>query len=132
LRPNGGGAATPGHRRRTWAAMRVWTHGILLAALCWSSARTGGGEIVFPPGKLGSAVFRHERHLSNKDLTCAACHKALFASRDRRAVGTMKAIQDGKLCGACHNGEKAFSAKSKCSRCHKPVDRIPFGTDPLG
>jgi c(7)-type cytochrome triheme protein len=28
-------------------------------------------------------------------------------------------IMDGDSCGTCHNGEKAFSVRGNCKRCHK-------------
>jgi c(7)-type cytochrome triheme protein len=31
---------------------------------------------------------------------------------------TMEQIYAGKLCGVCHNGQRAFDAKSNCNRCH--------------
>ncbi len=31
----------------------------------------------------------------------------------------MKQMQQGKSCGACHNGKKAFSVKGDCVKCHK-------------
>jgi c(7)-type cytochrome triheme protein len=36
-------------------------------------------------------------------------------------VMTMKDMEAGKGCGACHNGTKAFSVKdaASCAKCHK-------------
>jgi c(7)-type cytochrome triheme protein len=31
---------------------------------------------------------------------------------------TMKDMEAGKFCGACHNGTKAFAVKD-CAKCHK-------------
>ncbi|MDX1581818.1 MAG: cytochrome c3 family protein [Alphaproteobacteria bacterium] len=31
---------------------------------------------------------------------------------------TMEAIYAGRLCGVCHNGQRAFDAKGNCNRCH--------------
>ena len=31
---------------------------------------------------------------------------------------TMNDIYAGKLCGVCHNGERAFDAQGNCTRCH--------------
>jgi c(7)-type cytochrome triheme protein len=30
----------------------------------------------------------------------------------------MKAMEQGKSCGACHNGKVAFSVKENCESCH--------------
>jgi c(7)-type cytochrome triheme protein len=106
--------------------------GLILLAFSWVSERIGGGEVVFEAGKLGPAVFLHEKHLANKELTCATCHTAVFASHDRRVKGMMKDIQAGKLCGACHDGKKAFSAKQKCGRCHRTKSAAPLRTRPGG
>jgi len=34
---------------------------------------------------------------------------------------TMAAMNEGKFCGACHDGKKAFSVKAPadCVKCHK-------------
>jgi c(7)-type cytochrome triheme protein len=36
-------------------------------------------------------------------------------------VMTMKDMEAGKFCGACHNGTKAFGVKdaASCAKCHK-------------
>jgi c(7)-type cytochrome triheme protein len=33
----------------------------------------------------------------------------------------MKDINEGKFCGTCHNGTKAFSSKdpANCAKCHQ-------------
>jgi c(7)-type cytochrome triheme protein len=30
----------------------------------------------------------------------------------------MDDIYAGNFCGVCHNGERAFDARSHCTRCH--------------
>jgi c(7)-type cytochrome triheme protein len=38
---------------------------------------------------------------------------------------SMEDVWQGKYCGACHNGTKAFDAKNpkNCSRCHKQTTK---------
>jgi c(7)-type cytochrome triheme protein len=31
----------------------------------------------------------------------------------------MKDMEQGKSCGACHDGKGAFSVKGDCAKCHK-------------
>ena len=52
--------------------------------------------------------------------SCKDCHKeGLFPKMKQGAVKiTMKDIYAGKLCGVCHNGQKAFDANGNCARCH--------------
>lgn len=59
----------------------------------------------------------HQKAVSS----CKDCHKeGLFPKMKQGAVKiTMKEIYAGKLCGVCHNGQKAFDAKGNCGRCHK-------------
>ena len=32
---------------------------------------------------------------------------------------TMKDMEDGQFCGACHDGDTAFSVKEACDSCHQ-------------
>ncbi|MEJ2525412.1 MAG: cytochrome c3 family protein [Desulfuromonadales bacterium] len=51
---------------------------------------------------------------------CKDCHNAeVFPKRKQGTVKiTMEEIYAGRLCGVCHNGKRAFDAKSNCARCH--------------
>ena len=31
---------------------------------------------------------------------------------------TMEEIYAGRLCGVCHNGQRAFAPAGNCNRCH--------------
>lgn len=61
------------------------------------------------------AKFNHESHAK---LGCRECHTALFQMKKGTARMTMDAIYQGRFCGACHNGKKAFSS-SECGKCHE-------------
>lgn len=79
-------------------------------------------DFAFPQGKgsLGKVVFSHEKHFA-KDLKCTACHVRVFKmKKGKSGTLTMAAMSEGKFCGACHNGNKAFSTKdaATCSKCH--------------
>ena len=55
-------------------------------------------------------------------IHCDACHIAgLFQTKKNADIMTMDAMKQGKFCGVCHNGKKAFSTTDpkKCHECHK-------------
>jgi c(7)-type cytochrome triheme protein len=51
---------------------------------------------------------------------CKDCHNAeMFPKMKQGTVAiTMDQIYAGKLCGVCHNGNRAFDAQGNCARCH--------------
>jgi c(7)-type cytochrome triheme protein len=65
-----------------------------------------------------SVKFIHVTH-TNK-FTCNECHTKLFALIKGQNKITMAAIYQGRSCGACHNGKKAFSS-DRCEKCHANV-----------
>ena len=81
-------------------------------------AAVGGGDVTLKSRK-GDVIFSHETHVSGAALKCTACHDKLFTNSTQRKHMTMKAMQQGKYCGACHNGRAAFSVKGDCAKCHK-------------
>jgi c(7)-type cytochrome triheme protein len=67
--------------------------------------------------KGGKVVFSGDAHKSAK---CADCHQSgLFKMKKGADAMTMKDMEAGKFCGACHNGTKAFAIKDNCAKCHK-------------
>lgn len=68
----------------------------------------------------GKVVFDGKTH-ADKGLKCADCHPGNFKMKKGDAVLTMKDMEAGKNCGACHNGTKAFGVKDadSCAKCHK-------------
>jgi c(7)-type cytochrome triheme protein len=68
----------------------------------------------------GKVVFDGKTH-ADKGLKCADCHPGNFKMKKGDAVLTMKDMEAGKNCGACHNGTKAFGVKdaASCAKCHK-------------
>lgn len=78
----------------------------------------GGGDITLK-NKGGDVMFSHEAHVNGMAQACTECHDKLYTSSKQHKTVTMKQMQKGKSCGACHNGKKAFSVKGDCAKCHK-------------
>jgi len=76
-----------------------------------------GKTLEFEKG--GKVVFSGDAHA--KGAKCADCHSnpALFKMKKGADAITMKDMEAGKFCGACHNGTKAFAIKDNCAKCHK-------------
>lgn len=81
-------------------------------------ARIGGGELTFEMPKEGNVIFSHESHVANAGLACTECHDKLFVTQGEHKKASMKEMQKGKSCGACHDGKKAFAVKKDCNGCH--------------
>ncbi len=64
----------------------------------------------------GPAKFDHDLHLGM--YSCNACHTKIFKAGRNNKVVTMLEMEDGKSCGACHDGKKAFSVREDCVKCH--------------
>ena len=78
-----------------------------------------------------AAVFYHKVHTEQFGLDCDSCHNEVFAMKTGTAANspdfTMKAMYEGRYCGACHDGETAFAANKLCNTCHigaKGYDRL--------
>ncbi len=92
---------------------------LLLAAMAY--AVPSGKTVEFEPKGAGKVVFSGKVH-ADKGLKCADCHGAgIFKMKKGADAITMKDINEGKFCGTCHNGSKAFSAKdaANCNKCHQ-------------
>ena len=70
-----------------------------------------------PPGApADAALFRHGRH---DQFGCASCHPALFPQW--RVGFTHRDMNEGRFCGACHDGSAGFdTATADCRSCHVP------------
>lgn len=88
-----------------------------------------GNVMAVPSGKtlefaspMGKVSFDGKVH-ADKGAKCADCHTKpkLFEMKKGGDKMTMAAMNDGKYCGACHDGAKAFSVKATadCAKCHK-------------
>lgn len=99
------------HMRMIIAAVLVlWFGGVALAVV-------GGGDIIMK-NEGGETVFSHDRHVNSAGLTCKDCHAAPYLNTKNHVVVTMQEMGQGKSCGACHNGTKAFGVNENCETCH--------------
>jgi c(7)-type cytochrome triheme protein len=80
-----------------------------------------GKTVEFDGKGAGKVVFDGKAH-ADKGAKCADCHQSgLFKMKKGADVLTMKDMEAGKTCGACHDGKKAFGVadKAACGKCHK-------------
>jgi c(7)-type cytochrome triheme protein len=79
-----------------------------------------GKTLEFEGKGAGKVIFSGKAH-ADKGLKCADCHPAIFKMKKGADAITMKDINEGKFCGTCHNGTKAFSSKdpANCAKCHQ-------------
>jgi c(7)-type cytochrome triheme protein len=79
-----------------------------------------GKTVEFDAKGAGKVIFDGKIH-ADKGAKCKDCHPAVFKMKKGADVITMKDMNDGKFCGTCHNGTKAFSTKeaANCAKCHK-------------
>jgi c(7)-type cytochrome triheme protein len=65
------------------------------------------------------SYFPHWIH--RMQFKCGACHDELFKMKAGAADNiTMDSFLEGKACGACHDGKKAFESNfDTCPRCHR-------------
>ncbi|MBW2473018.1 MAG: cytochrome c3 family protein [Deltaproteobacteria bacterium] len=75
--------------------------------------------IEFNESPMGSVTFDGTIH-KEAGIKCKECHNSgMFPKMKQGTVKiTMEEIYAGNLCGVCHNGQRAFDAKSNCARCH--------------
>lgn len=73
--------------------------------------------------KAFEARFSHVEHL--KLFKCNECHSDLFIGGVRSIRYSMPQMEQGKSCGACHDGKTAFGVTANCEKCHQstPPDR---------
>jgi c(7)-type cytochrome triheme protein len=90
---------------------------LLIAISAWG--KVGGGDITFSVKGAANVVYSHDVHVTKLGNKCTECHYRYFKMSTQQHRATMAEMQAGKSCGACHNGQKAFSVKENCSKCHK-------------
>lgn len=109
--------------------LRVWhIAGLAFIALLltagWSHAQVVDiKDFSFTQTKdLSPVTFSHQKHAA-KNVQCTDCHTKIFQmKRGETTKGQPILVADlmqGKYCGACHNGQKAF-AVTDCAKCHLP------------
>lgn len=106
--------------------------GVVLAAVL-SLTILDGAQAQAPPdfpmpqgdASPGPVVFSHARHVPRVEK-CTRCHMRGFKmQRGASPPVTLAAKEEGKLCGACHDGKTRLGgvtvfAIEQCDRCHKP------------
>lgn len=73
-------------------------------------------SVSYKVDSLGDVTFSHEFH--TQVFSCNGCHPGIFSMKRSQGKMKMDAMYAGQLCGACHNGEKAFPS-TECGKCHK-------------
>lgn len=83
-----------------------------------------GGDIHYDKPVTG-VLFSHQYHVEEMGFDCESCHDGLFEMEALAAQEdldfTMKGLEDGLYCGACHEGSMAFAANTRCASCHEGV-----------
>jgi c(7)-type cytochrome triheme protein len=71
-------------------------------------------------GADSAVVFRHGTHVSLAGNHCTACHPRLFRILAPTTRISHAEMDSGRSCGACHDGQHAFSvrAQESCPLCH--------------
>jgi|APIni6443716594_1056825.scaffolds.fasta_scaffold373062_2 c(7)-type cytochrome triheme protein len=98
----------------------LWILVAVSISVCGIAYGAAMQDIIYKGDKASDEVIFHgDQHLK-RGFKCNDCHnKEMFPEKKKGAtVITMKAIQQGKLCGKCHNGKIAFGIDHHCDRCH--------------
>jgi c(7)-type cytochrome triheme protein len=102
--------------------MYVLTVVVVLGMASLAMAVGPGKTVEFDGKGSGKVIFDGKLH-ADKGAKCVDCHvnPKLFQMKKGVDVITMKAMEEGKVCGTCHNGTKSFGVKDKkdCAKCHK-------------
>jgi len=95
---------------------------LTVAAPIW--ADEGGGDIHYDKPVVG-VLFSHQFHVDEAGMDCESCHDDLFEMEalavQEQPDFNMLSLSEGRYCGACHDGEMAFSASTRCASCHEGV-----------
>ena len=93
---------------------------IIMMAFAGSGLAVSSGKTVeYAGGSYSKVIFDGKTH-ADKGLKCTDCHTKIFPMKKGTKI-TMVEMNEGKYCGVCHNGEKAFksSEQANCEKCHK-------------
>lgn len=101
-------------------------------AIALLSSVSGVGQVKNPPdftfdkaeNSPGQVTFSHDKHRTTVDK-CSTCHMRDFKMK-RGGSGpiTLAAKQEGKYCGACHDGKTKIAGAvvfpiDACDKCHQ-------------
>ena len=73
-------------------------------------------EITFKTKGISGATFSHTFHIGV--YGCKDCHTKIFPYKAGAKHFTMGDMDNGKSCGACHNGKDAFASSGDCEKCN--------------
>jgi c(7)-type cytochrome triheme protein len=77
------------------------------------------------PGKknVEPVIFSHKIHVG-RGYRCNDCHYKIVPASIYKKPVTMRDMDKGKSCGACHGFQMAFSTRdaASCERCHRPPE----------
>lgn len=83
------------------------------------SARWIKDIVIIENEDIGSIEFSHYQHLDALGKNCVLCHNRVFHINPKKNKSvSMAEMEQGESCGACHNGNRAFSVKENCESCH--------------
>jgi len=105
-----------------WAGLAI---GVLSAAPGLAQVR-GPADFTLPKAESspGEVTFSHAGHMARVGK-CTLCHmRDLKMTRGGSGPLTMEAMQQGKQCGACHDGKTRLGGAvvfplDACDRCHR-------------
>jgi c(7)-type cytochrome triheme protein len=83
---------------------------------CPAWAVPPGLAIEFDGNGEGKVTFEGTRH-TGPGMHCSNCHMEVFYV-SRSAPITRADHKRRQFCFVCHDGERAFAARSNCDRCH--------------
>ena len=95
---------------------------LLTLSAAFAQQKVGGGDIKYEAtGSLAPVLFSHESHVKQHKVKCNDCHPKIFKTKKSDLKMTQADFTQGKYCGSCHDGKKAFSAvaEADCVKCHK-------------
>jgi c(7)-type cytochrome triheme protein len=115
----------PNPRLRWWSLTALW----LALALCLGTgtARAEYGDVVInnhsDAAGMRPVIFPHWFHRIR--YRCKVCHADLgFKFKAGGNDINMVKVIDGQFCGACHNGDVAWSVEN-CNMCHSAKPGTP-------
>ena len=114
-------------RSREFARLAALALAVLVAAFFPVDSRAEYGDVVInnysDAAGMRPVVFPHWFHRVR--YRCKVCHGDLgFKFKAGGNEINMVKIIDGQFCGACHNGDIAWSVEN-CNMCHSAKPRTP-------
>jgi c(7)-type cytochrome triheme protein len=74
-------------------------------------------EKMYAVADAGDVLFSHKFHMGM--YSCGECHPKLYIPGKGNQAVPMTGMEEKKSCGACHDGNSAFTVKENCEKCHR-------------